>query len=326
MISIIIPMYNAQKTILELLKSIEKQNFHDLEVLIVDDCSNDRSVNLVDGFKASYRLTVLKMGKNSGPAVARNHGARKANGDILLFLDSDLFLEEDVLKNVSKFFENPESKCMIGVYSKYPAEPGLIASYKSLQNFYYYTSSMIDKVSFFWGGIGAVRKEVFIEIGDFDTSYTGADYEDYEFGRRVLKKYPIYLKRDVILRHYFSNSLWKNIKDHFKRSGMWMDIFFKERKFDNYVTTKSHGFGKACGFLSIITIFLSSLYPILLIFSILLFILFFYTNRKLFSLAFKERGFLFFIATIILDLVFSIPIIFGVIYEIMIHYFKLRRN
>jgi glycosyltransferase involved in cell wall biosynthesis len=322
MISIIIPMYNAQKTILSLLDSIDKQKFRDFEVIVIDDSSTDKSSQIVEGFKGSYTLNLLRVQENSGPAAARNLGSAKAKGDILFFLDSDLFLEEDAIRNVSEFFKDPESKCMIGVYSKYPAESGFIASYKSLQNYYYYTTSKVDKVSFFWGGIGAVRKDVFFEIGDFDTSYKGADYEDYEFGKRVLKKYPIHLRRNVILRHYFSNSLWKNFKDHFKRSGMWMNIYLKNRKFDNYVTTSSHGVGKASGFLAIIFLFLTMAYPHLFILSISLFMLFFYTNRLFFLLSFKEKGILFSLTTVILDLIFSIPIILGVTKEIIVHCFK----
>jgi len=314
-------MYNSERTIIPLLDSIGRQDLKEFEVIIVDDGSTDNSLDIVEKYNGSFNIETLRMPQNSGPAAARNYAASRAKGDILFFLDSDLYLEDGALKNVAEFFKDPTAKCMIGVYSKFPATPGNLAFYKSLQNYYYYTTSKVDRVSFFWGGIGAVRKEIFQEIGNFDTSYKGADYEDYEFGRRVLKKYPIHLRRDVTLRHHFSNSLCKNFKDHFKRSSMWMNIFLKERKFDNYVTTRSHGLGKASGFLFLLSLFLGIMSPYLLFVSIVFFTLFFLTNRKFFLLAFKEKGLLFFLSTVFYDLVFSIAVTTGVIKEVLVHIF-----
>ncbi|MBU1627495.1 hypothetical protein KKB18_09025, partial [bacterium] len=117
--------------------------------------------------------------------------------------------------------------------------------------------------------------------------------------------------------HYFSNSLWKNFKDHYKRSRMWMDIFMRERRFDNYVTTRPHGAGKASGFLAIILLPLGLIFPYFGIVSLLFFSLFFYLNRKFFYLAFKENGFIFFLSTILYDLAFSIAVSLGIGIEIL---------
>jgi len=326
MISIIIPMFNAEKTILPLLESIDKQNFKDFEVIIVDDCSNDNSPQIVKDYQNSYQINFYTMETNSGPATARNFGVKKAKGDVLFFLDSDLYIENNALQNIDNFFQALDAKCMIGVYSKTPAEPGALAYYKSLQNYYNYTIHKENTVTFFWGAFGAVRKDVFEEIGDFDTSYKKAEYEDYDFGRRVLKKYPIHLRRDVIVRHYFSNSLSKNFKDHFRRSGMWLNIFFQEKKFDNYVTTKSHGLGKTSGTLAILTLPLIFYKPVLALIPIILFMVYFLLNCKFFTLAFKEKGLIFFFKTIIFDLIFSIAINLGVGVEFLKHALRLKKS
>jgi glycosyltransferase involved in cell wall biosynthesis len=316
MISIIIPMYNAAKTIVSLLESIETQDFRDFEVIIIDDVSTDDSLNLVESFKRDFKIDIYKMSINSGPAAARNFGATKAKCEILFFIDSDVYLEKDVLKNVNEFFKDKEKKCMIGVYSKQPAKPGILATYKALQNYYYYSSTKIDRVSFFWGALGAVRKKIFLEIGDFNTDYKKAEYEDYDFGKRLLTKYPIYLNRDVILRHHFSNNIWKNFKDHFRRSGMWMEIYLHEKKFDNYVTTRVHGFGKLCGFFSILFMLLSFLSVDNLLLSIILFLLFLILNWKFFNIALHEVSYKFFLTTIFYDLVFSLAVTGGVVFEV----------
>ena len=110
MITIIIPLYNSEKTILPLLESIDKQDYKNVDVMVVDDCSTDGSLEIVSDYKGSVPLEILKMPENSGPAAARNLGASKAKGDILFFLDSDLLLEDNALKNVHEFFKNPEAK------------------------------------------------------------------------------------------------------------------------------------------------------------------------------------------------------------------------
>ena len=84
MISIIIPTYNAAKFMPDLLESLFKQAVEDMEVIIVDDCSKDNTVETVK----NYPVRVIQMEKNGGPAKARNRGVEEAAGDIIFFLDS----------------------------------------------------------------------------------------------------------------------------------------------------------------------------------------------------------------------------------------------
>ena len=91
-ISIIIPLYNAEKYIGEALESIFVQTFQSFEVIVVDDCSTDSSYSLVESYipKFDGRLKLLKMEKNSGCAPApRNKGFLISRGEYIFFMDSD---------------------------------------------------------------------------------------------------------------------------------------------------------------------------------------------------------------------------------------------
>lgn len=85
--SIVIPLYNKEKTILRTLESVFNQDYHNYEVVIIDDGSSDSSCEIVEGLH-DERVHLYKQ-KNSGPGVARNHGVEKSKGDWILLLDAD---------------------------------------------------------------------------------------------------------------------------------------------------------------------------------------------------------------------------------------------
>ena len=90
-ISIIIPVYNASLTLKECLDAIFNSHFKNFEVIVVSDNSPDNSVKLAK----EYRCKVIELSENKGPAFARNIGAQAAEGDVLLFLDSDVVIKND---------------------------------------------------------------------------------------------------------------------------------------------------------------------------------------------------------------------------------------
>ncbi len=99
-LSIVIPNYNGSKTILKTIKSIPKE----YEIIVVDDCSTDDSVKLIE--KKFPKVKVVKLDKNSGAAKARNTGVKDSKGELILFIDSDMWLTknaiEDLVKGTSK--------------------------------------------------------------------------------------------------------------------------------------------------------------------------------------------------------------------------------
>ena len=92
-VSIVVPMYNVEKYIGECLDSVLAQTFTDYELLVVDDCSTDKSCEIVESYipKFDGRLNLIKSEKNSGgcPGIPRNIGIDAARGEYIMFVDSD---------------------------------------------------------------------------------------------------------------------------------------------------------------------------------------------------------------------------------------------
>ena len=102
-ISVIIPMYNREEYIAECLESILNQTFQDFEVIVVDDCSTDNSVAVVSSYSEKFggRLKLAKTEENTGhPGEARNLGLKLANGEYIMFVDSDDFIMLNALENL----------------------------------------------------------------------------------------------------------------------------------------------------------------------------------------------------------------------------------
>jgi hypothetical protein len=90
LVSIITPLYNSEKLISETIESVLAQTYKNWEMIIVDDCSTDNGVNIVNKYqKNDDRIKLIKLSKNSGAAVARNTAIKNADGRYIAFLDSD---------------------------------------------------------------------------------------------------------------------------------------------------------------------------------------------------------------------------------------------
>src|SRR5699024_268404 len=89
-VSVITPVYNAEKFLTETIKSVLNQTYESFEYLLIDDCSTDNSGSIVKELaKNDSRVKYIKLPENSGAAVARNKGIEKAKGRFIAFVDSD---------------------------------------------------------------------------------------------------------------------------------------------------------------------------------------------------------------------------------------------
>lgn len=88
-VSIIMPAYNVGQFILDSITSVLQQTFTQWELIIIDDCSTDETVKIIEGFKSDPRIILVKNGENLGGAGSRNKGIKLAKGRYIAFLDSD---------------------------------------------------------------------------------------------------------------------------------------------------------------------------------------------------------------------------------------------
>ncbi|MEC3883967.1 glycosyltransferase family 2 protein [Halobacillus sp. HZG1] len=110
-VSVITPSYNSANYILEAIESVQSQTYKNWEMIIVDDCSSDDSVNLIEGKQSEdERIKFIKLTENGGPAFARNQAILAATGKYLAFLDSDdCWLSQKLEKQISFMHKNDYS-------------------------------------------------------------------------------------------------------------------------------------------------------------------------------------------------------------------------
>jgi|GEM_PF-3494228 len=106
-VSVIIPTYNSEKTISETLISVRNQTYTNIECIIVDDNSSDKTLKSINDIIGNDpRFKIIHNLKNKGGAKARNQGLRKAKGEFIMFLDSDDLIKNDCIEKRVSFFNN----------------------------------------------------------------------------------------------------------------------------------------------------------------------------------------------------------------------------
>lgn len=100
-ISTIIPVFNEEKDIRECINSLLDQTYKDFEIIIVDDGSTDKTTEVVKEMQSREKIVLLSQ-NHLGPGIARNFGAKKARGKILVFVDADMVFDKNFIEMLSK--------------------------------------------------------------------------------------------------------------------------------------------------------------------------------------------------------------------------------
>lgn len=116
LVSVIVPVYNAEKYIRRCIDSIRNQTYEEIEIILVNDGSIDSSKRICEKYcEIDNRITLYNQ-KNSGPSAARNYGLEKAGGKFIQFVDSDDFIEPDITERLTKEMMNSKSSLVISSY------------------------------------------------------------------------------------------------------------------------------------------------------------------------------------------------------------------
>ena len=101
--SVVIPIYNVEKYLVQCLESVVNQTFKDIEIILVDDCSPDNCIKICKDFAAKdNRIKIIQHKKNLGLGGARNTGIDHSSGEYIFFLDSDDWLELDLFEKLAE--------------------------------------------------------------------------------------------------------------------------------------------------------------------------------------------------------------------------------
>lgn len=215
--SLIIPAYNSAKTLPLCLRSALNQSLprEQYEVIVIDDGSTDNTAEIAKAFGVDVIVQ-----KNQGPAAARNAGAQKAKGDILVFTDSDCELDPNFLRNLTAPFQQPEITGAQGAYKT--RQPEFMAHFGQIEIETRYEllarSSFIDFIGTY---AAAYRREIFINNQGFDTQFRLASGEDTEFSYKLQKQgHRLVFCPDAIVYHQHPSSLGRYLRVKFYR-GFW---------------------------------------------------------------------------------------------------------
>ncbi len=225
LVSVIIPIYNAQDTLALCLDRLYQSDYPNFEIILVDDCSSDSSAEIAQ----KYPANLVRLTQNQGAAAARNQGVQKAKGTILLFMDSDILVEEDSLTLVAEDLGDKGIAGVVGLLSPKLMFTNFSSNYKNLYMHYTY-SILPQSVSVFYTSFAAIRKEVFEACGGFDEKYRQATIEDIEVGERITSRgHKLILDKRLQVehvRHYFFDEL---LKTGFKRAFGIMKIMLRKK-------------------------------------------------------------------------------------------------
>jgi len=269
--SIIIPAYNAAKTLQDALVALQQQSVSatEYEVIVVDDGSTDETAALARSLGANCISQ-----SNRGPAAARNHGVHAARGDIILFTDADCIPDQEWIRQITLPFQNQLTVGVKGAYRTRQTELAARFAQAEFEDRYDHLKKVaaIDMVDTY---SAAFRREVFITIGLFDESFPVANNEDTELSYRLCAAgYLLEFNPRALVYHLHPDSFAKYLRLKFKR-GYWRMVVYrnypKKAVKDTY-TPAIIKLQTITAALSLAAIFFSPVFPKLLTVTVCLFL------------------------------------------------------
>jgi len=205
LISVIITTKNEERHIEECLNSVNRQNYprHQIEIIVVDNNSTDRTKEI------ALKYTNLVFNKGPERSAQRNFGVKKSSGEYFIFLDADMILSENLIRDcVKKVRKSPE---VIACYiTEIVTGEKFFSKVRRFERSFY-DATVIDCARF-------IKKDAFLQAGEFDEGLTGPEDWDLDkrlrnIGRIDLIKTPIYhnesecnLRRYLKKKSYYSKS------------------------------------------------------------------------------------------------------------------------
>jgi glycosyltransferase involved in cell wall biosynthesis len=215
LVSIIIPVKNGSATIGSCLSSIKRSYYKNVEIIVVNDQSTDNTVEIVK----SSNCVILEPENGIGANNARNFGASKATGEILVFMDSDIVVERETMLGIVETLEEKYIDAVVGIYTAKHRHESFVSQYKNLWVRYSYIKSP-PAIDWLFGSISGIRKEAFQKLGGFNVDLLAKHgHDDIELGKRFAQaKLNIVLNMDIEVEHLKNYTLLSFIKNEYHRS------------------------------------------------------------------------------------------------------------
>lgn len=180
LVSVIVPVYNTGATIMSTIKSIEKQTYKNIEIIVVNDGSTDaQTIDVLK--KLSHNCHIINQ-RNMGLSSARNTGVHSSNGEYIICLDSDDCIDKKyICKAVNKFLSLEQTN--VAIIAPFVQAFGISHEQWSVPNY------DLEKLKYknVIPVASAFKKQVWQEVGGYDTSFKGG-FEDWDFWLSIVSK------------------------------------------------------------------------------------------------------------------------------------------
>lgn len=200
LVSVIIPTYNRANVIEDSINSVLDQTYKDIEIIVVDDNSNDNTIKVLEKYKD--KIKVIKHERNLGGGAARNTGIRNSNGTYIAFLDSDDVWEKNKLENQIEIMKkNPDiSVCFCNYIMVNKVNEEIVGRHNIN------TKGDVTTKLFFNNYIGTtsaliVKKSSLIEVNGFDETLRSC--QDWDLYFKLASKNKFYFCSEFLLKQYY---------------------------------------------------------------------------------------------------------------------------
>jgi GT2 family glycosyltransferase len=214
-ISVIIPNYNGGGTIGKCLEAVISSGYPNFEVIVVDDCSEDNSVEII----GKYPCSLIRLPEHGGASMARNKGAANANGEALFFTDADCVIRPDTLEIAGSAFPRHSDAVAGGTYTPLPYDKGFFSAFQSV--FVNYSETILKEPDYVATHAMLISKRLFLESGGFNEDFMPI-LEDVEFSHRLRRKgVRLIMLPDLVVSHIFNFSIYGSLRNAVRKSMYW---------------------------------------------------------------------------------------------------------
>jgi GT2 family glycosyltransferase len=225
LISVVIPVHNGSRTIGRCLQSVTSVADDNLEVIVVDDSSSDRSVDII----GTFPVRLIRLDRHSGASAARNAGAGHSTGAILFFMDADCLLQQETLGQVRATAARHGSGTVIGgTYTPAPEDPGFFSLFQSIF-IHYFETKRADAPDYIASHALAMDADAFRRTGGFPEDFLPV-IEDVEFSHRLRRQgFRLVMEPAIQVRHIFNFTLRRSLRNAVKKSRFWTRYSLRNR-------------------------------------------------------------------------------------------------
>ena len=306
----IIPNHNGSATIGTCLHSLFSSRYQPFEVIVVDDCSSDGSIDIIRQFPCR----LIRLDPHSGASKARNTGAKESSGDALFFIDADCVVQEDTLARVADAYLRNPHLIIGGSYTPVAHDDSFYSTFQSVCiNYAELKKQTPDYVASHAMVIG---RGIFEKSGGFPEDFMPI-LEDVEFSHRV-KKAGVRLTMDssILVRHIFNFTLKKSLRNAMKKSKYWTGYSLGNSDISQDSGTASYELKinvvSACMFWLLLLCFMLSGESFFLLCMLIVAIANIIASRRLIQAFFRVKGRPFGIrATLYYCVIYPLPVIAG---------------